>query len=826
MLAAGTSGTVLKSNGAAPPSWSQVNLSSETTGTLQVASGGTGAATFTAGVLKANGTSSFTTVPAPAGAIVGTSDSQILTNKLLGSGTTFSTAIPVVHGGTGAATFTAGILTANGTSSFTTVAAPAGNLVGTSEPQILTNKTLGSNTTFSSAIGVGSGGTGLTSYTTGDLIYANSSSSLAKLLDVDVGNVLISGGVGANPSYGKVGLTTHVSGTLPVASGGTGATTLTGYVKGTGTTAMTAAATVPVADISGTLPVDKGGTSFSSYSIGDIVYANTNTTFAKLSSAGAGNVLLSGNTNNAPSYGKVGLTTHVSGTLPVASGGTGAATLTGYVKGTGTTAMTASATVPVADISGTLPVANGGTGAATLTGYVKGTGTAAMTAAATVPVADISGTLPVANGGTGAATLTGYVKGTGTTAMTASANIPVSDLSGSISVVNGGTGASTLTGYVKGTGTTAMTASATVPVADISGTLPVANGGTGVTTSTGSGANVLATSPTLVTPILGTPTSGTLTNCTGLPLTTGVTGILPIANGGTGYGTDGIGTLTFDTTPDTGTALTEGQLRWNADEKTLDLKMAGSAVTQQIGQELLMRVHSASAVSNGQVVYISGSNSGLPSVTVASANSTNARKTLGVATEDIGAGSDGYIALSGLVRGLDLSAYSAGQELWLANSGDFTGTEAAYPDYKIRIGFVVLNSDGDGSFFVAPKFFENGYVNGTGKIGYITGAGGAVTQLTNKSTSVTLNKTTGQITMNSASLAANTTVSFTLANTKIEAGDVLILNHISGGTNFGSYLLNARSAANSAIIDVRNISSSALTEAIVIAFAVIKSVTS
>ena len=115
--------------------------------------------------------------------------------------------------------------------------------------------------------------------------------------------------------------------------------------------------------------------------------------------------------------------------------------------------------------------------------------------------------------------------------------------------------------------------------------------------------------------------------------------------------------------------------------------------------------------------------------------------------------------------------------------------------------------------------------SGTAGIGYATGAGGTVTQSTNKSTAVTLNKTCGQITMNAASLTHDTVVSFTLTNSTIAAGDVLILNHINGGTA-GAYSLNAQCAAGSATINVRNLNvgNVTLSEAIVISFVVIKAV--
>lgn len=114
--------------------------------------------------------------------------------------------------------------------------------------------------------------------------------------------------------------------------------------------------------------------------------------------------------------------------------------------------------------------------------------------------------------------------------------------------------------------------------------------------------------------------------------------------------------------------------------------------------------------------------------------------------------------------------------------------------------------------------------NGDG-IGYATGAGGTVAQGagSGKATAATLSKVTGLITMDAANIAAATIVSFVLTNTFIELGDMLVLNHVSGGT-MGSYTFNARCIAGSATIDVRNNTAGGLAEAIVLQFGLLKGV--
>ena len=113
------------------------------------------------------------------------------------------------------------------------------------------------------------------------------------------------------------------------------------------------------------------------------------------------------------------------------------------------------------------------------------------------------------------------------------------------------------------------------------------------------------------------------------------------------------------------------------------------------------------------------------------------------------------------------------------------------------------------------------YVLSGEQLGYTTDAQGTVTQATSKSTGVTLNKSAGQITMNNASLASATNVTFTLTNSLISANDIVILN-VSGGATAGAYNCWVSGLSAGAVsITLRNISGGSLSEAVVINFALI-----
>lgn len=163
------------------------------------------------------------------------------------------------------------------------------------------------------------------------------------------------------------------------------------------------------------------------------------------------------------------------------------------------------------------------------------------------------------------------------------------------------------------------------------------------------------------------------------------------------------GFLGLDTTP-TSTPTGIGTIYWDAANRTAALIDGDGDTTLQIGQEQRILVHNntGSTLTDGQVVYVTGSTGNVPSVSLANASSeTTSAATLGVVTESIANGANGFITTSGIVNGLNTLAFNEGDLLWLGTTaGTFTATKPISPNHLVLIGYVIKKAGGNGSILV------------------------------------------------------------------------------------------------------------------------------
>jgi hypothetical protein len=328
-------------------------------------------------------------------------------------------------------------------------------------------------------------------------------------------------------------------------------------------------------------------------------------------------------------------------------------------------------------LTGTIPVANGGTGAATLTGYVKGTGTTAMTASATIPNTDITGLGTASTKDAGAAN--------GVATLDAGGKVPVSELPAAVlgalsyqGTWDASTNTPTLTssvgtkGYyyvVSVAGNTNLNGITDWLVGDWA----VYNGTVWQKVdNTDAGGDVVGPASATDNAIarFDTTTGKLLQNSVVTVSDTGaIAGVLSITDPNfvdfnTGY-----------TTP-----VTQGQLGWDGTYNSLSLGMIGGNVIQHIGEDTYIYVKASAAITKGQVVMFTGAIGASGVATAApSTGITNGQTIIGIAAENIALNGFGLIQTYGELRNINTSTFADGDILYYnsAVTGGFTTTYPA-----------------------------------------------------------------------------------------------------------------------------------------------------
>lgn len=267
--------------------------------------------------------------------------------------------------------------------------------------------------------------------------------------------------------------------------------------------------------------------------------------------------------------------------------------------------------------------------------------------------------------------------------------------------------------------------------------------------------------------------------------------------------------------------LVQGELAVNVTSKALYTKNASAAV---------VKLNTPSIVDNGDATAItinSSENVGIgtssPSFQLVTSKADTS-STIGGSTASVhivNTDSGAFGRLSELVFNL----------VNQASTSALASVSGQYSSYGGSYGGNLLfstNAGLGGSVTERARIDTSGnvLVTGAGGLGYGTGSGGTVTQATSKSTTVTLNKPTGQITMNAAALAGNTAIAFAFNNSLISVNDVVLVSLSTGIASATSYTVNVgQMGAGVAIIVLRNTTAGSLSEAAVLNFAIIKGAT-